>query len=266
MLALAMVFVMAGWQAAAAQPTCDTPVGASTSLHALLTRIEGHVPLRPELGESDQATDLLGMMHASLPLGDELAVAQRVYGVKPPILEGDERQIEAALQSWSLTLARQVQAHGVLLRDSRTGAIRAVAAYASSPLLERLRVVRLDPELAFAPYEAILAHLDTCFVQVDTWIEIPTHVVESLLAEHEEGYLYAAVTTLDGEEAGRWVDLRHLIDVVTFEHVSTEDAVTFSAWFAGNGVSPLRLARVLPEVRSNVTPTRLLEVVTGILR
>jgi len=265
-LAFAMVFVMAGWPAAAAQPSCDMPVGASTSLHALLTRIEGHVPLRPELGESDQATDLLGMMHASLPLGDELAVAQRVYGVKPPNLEGDERQIEAALQSWSRTLARQIQAHGVLLRDSRTGAIRAVAAYASSPLLERLRVVRLDPELAFAPHEAILAHLDTCFVQVDTWIEIPTHVVEALLAEHEEGYLYAAVTTLDGEEAGRWVDLRYLIDVVTFEHVSTEDAVTFSAWFAGNGVSPLRLARVLPEVRSNVTPTRLLEVVTGILR
>lgn len=242
------------------------PLGPTPTLHALLTNVEGHVPRSEEVGRTQAASDLLVLLQDEGTLDDAVAAAARLYGVAPPHLGADVATRNAALQAWLTSLAARVSAHGVLLRDGESGAILAAGTYSISPLLERLRVVPLDPSLAYAERDAILDQLATCFVEVDTWIEIPTTVIEALLGEHDEAYIYLAVTTIDGEDDARWVPARRLVDVVTFDHVATRDAASFSAWFIGAGVSPFRLARLLPAIRSNATPRRLLDLITSIVR
>lgn len=230
-------------------------------LPAAIHGIEAGLPPAPEVaGTSDAKTVLEALAGESVSDAELFHAAGRVYG-EPVHAEADG----TALAAWASHAASDVHAYGLFVRDDG-GRLVAAGSYWLSPLVERLRVVRMDRGTgARLPDELLLDAVGSCLVQVRDWIEVPIRVLDDLLEATPDVQVYLVADGDSGDTVQRhWIAADELLAAATFAHPTTADLTAFSAWFVGAGPGPVALGRALPRVRSSLGPRDLWTLIRGI--
>lgn len=193
----------------------------------------------------------------------------RAYDTPWPaaVLEG-EGPDEAALQHWRATAAERVRPYAILVEDDgRAGELAFLGAYWTSPLSDRLRVVRppRGATVGRAP-GAILDALETCAVEVQEWIIGDASLAQRLLSrESGSPSMFVAGWREETNRVVRtWVAPEDVLDALRFDHPATRDLPSFSAWFTGSGPGPVAVARAMPGVRSSMGPRALFRLLRDI--
>ena len=165
-----------------------------------------------------------------------------------------------AIGDWLAAAAGEVHTQAFLVTATREReAVRHAAVHWNSPLVPRLRVVRL-PEDRVRPgnRDDVLDLLGTCAVAVDEWVSAPEPVVATFLRDHLETFMLVTARDASGAAVERWVPPERMLDALRFEDPVTEDLSAFDAWFAGEGPGILAVTRLLPSLRSSLGPGDLL--------
>lgn len=106
---------------------------------------------------------------------------------------------------------------------------------------------------------ALATRITLCGEPVRDWVSAPAPVARALFLRHTEDapmYLVGSDPERDG-----WpyrVPAGEEIAVFAFEHPEVADVERFSAVFATEPLGPLQIARLVPQVRTNLSPVGLL--------
>jgi hypothetical protein len=178
-------------------------------------------------------------------------------------LLGDDDWLEAA--------SERVEAVGIAVRTSLPdGKIVAVGAYWSTPVMERLRVVRVDELVhrqatiddARATY---LATLSTCAVTVDRWIEMSEATARSFLRPDETSWMFSFGPASDAATMwSRWIPGPRIESALAFDDRGVNDEASYSALFAGRTPGVMSVLASLTTVRSSMTVQELAAFVRGL--
>jgi hypothetical protein len=102
---------------------------------------------------------------------------------------------------------------------------------------------------------------DICGVTITDYIAAPAPVARDLFLANNRATMYLVGS--EPETLGAWpyqVPRGEEVAVFDFEHPEVRDLDAFSAVFVGDPLSFLSMARYLPSVRTNLSPTKLLHV------
>jgi hypothetical protein len=102
---------------------------------------------------------------------------------------------------------------------------------------------------------------DICGVTITDYIAAPAPVARDLFLANNRATMYLVGS--EPETLGAWpyqVPTGEEVAVFDFEHPEVRDLDAFSAVFVGDPLSFLSMARYLPSVRTNLSPTKLLHV------
>jgi hypothetical protein len=227
-----------------------------------LERLEPGLVAMPELVRDPDARQVLRAFGGAADETAGAAAAARLYAA--PVAADAPQD----WQAWTRRAAGSVRAYGLFVRDEPSGRIVAAGTYWASPLLPRLRVVRLEAHVdADRPDAALLRAVSGCVVPVREWIVIPAGLLASTLQEDADAdVLLAAPSRRGGPPLRRWLRGDDLLEAVTFQHIATADLDAFSAWFAGEGPGPMALTRALPQLRSSLGPRDLWALLRDVRR
>lgn len=136
----------------------------------------------------------------------------------------------------------------------------------------RLLVFRPDSEHAFegSPMQSMAA-LENCVRRIRHYFAAPVTTAQRLFLANNRAQMVivAGEPTADASEAEAsdegvspddwpvWVDSGDELAAFTFRHPSTADLAAYSAVFAGPSIGLGALARLLPRIRTNVSPFEL---------
>lgn len=239
-------------------------------VHVLLDSVEGTVPELPDLARTLQGQELLSLLENEVAFDQIWPILQAVYDLKPTtaldIATASGSQRDEFVATLASTLASTIDSYAVLVRDQPSNEWLAIGMYTSSPLLERLRVVRLPESARSAQRETLLTLLATCHHRADTWIEVPAESLSTVLQQQHDGFMLTSVRTYASTNEVRWVPLPGFLDAISFRHPATRDATAFSAWFTSTSLSFFDIAPLLTSVNSNVEGRELFQALGELFR
>jgi hypothetical protein len=124
----------------------------------------------------------------------------------------------------------------------------------------RLIVVRPAADVSLADgVEAILPHLGSCALQPTRYLTAPEATATRLFRNVNASEM--VIVGGDPTVEQRWpyrVDPGAEVSMFAFEHPEVSDLDRYSAVFVGSRVNPATLLRLLPQVRTNLSPRALL--------
>lgn len=115
------------------------------------------------------------------------------------------------------------------------------------------RLVVFPPPSPGERREASIAAMETCARRIRHWFAAPGAVARDLFERAGS----ARMVVLGAEVAGSgawWVPAGEELDVLTFDHPRVQEVEAYAALFDGPVVGVAQLARLLPRVRTNVSP------------
>lgn len=123
----------------------------------------------------------------------------------------------------------------------------------------RLMVYRPnDTQRVEADPLVLAASLATCAVPVNQYVSAPEPEARALFVSHPDVRMF--VVASEPDMRGRWpfeVERGREAQVFAFDHPIVDDLQAFSAVFVGDSAPVLSLLRVLPSLRTNVSPLAL---------
>jgi len=179
--------------------------------------------------------------------------ARRVLAGDP----GDPAAVAADLATLLTHAAREVRPVALVAWDpddrERLAFLGLVWNWSAYP---RLIVWRLDPEQAAEPHAALTARrLDTCAYQVRDYVAASAPVARDLFLAENRARMFLVGSEPD--VAGAWpveVPAGEEIEVFAFTHPLVAELDAYAAVFVGDPAPVLNFVRLLPRVRTSLSP------------
>ncbi|MDZ7800689.1 MAG: hypothetical protein U5K81_07850 [Trueperaceae bacterium] len=267
-LTFALALLTAGW---ACEAPPEGPARFAQAVEALDPDLAAWSALR--LGDDARAVLTYREAHAvpnaeGNPEPPPWEALARAYDTpwEEAVQDGGAGPSDAALRRWQRAAAERVRPYAILVEEEGDeGRLAFLGAYWTSPVIDRLRVVRPpgDGSVATTP-GAILDALETCAVEVEEWIVGGPALARRLLSASDGPTMLVVGRRQEGGMVRAWIGPDEVLAALQFEHPATRELTSFSAWFSGSGPGPVALARALPGVRSSMGPRALLRLVRGI--
>lgn len=191
----------------------------------------------------------------------ELAAAYGVPSFRSTHADASPHALVAD-ETWLGRAAHRVRAVGIAVRTSLPdGDIVAVGAYWSTPIMERLRVVRIDPSSVEvhgrdldAARSAYLSTLSTCAVDVDEWIELSEATARTFVRNDAESWMFSFGPAYAASSMwSQWIPGPRIESALAFEDRGLRAETSYSALFAGRTPGLMSVLASLTTVRSSMT-------------
>lgn len=250
--ALAAVALSLGFSATA---DCLLPTDLPNAVPALIDELEpdlappGPVATPREL---DALFDWVSERDAAAGTGRAQTVAAlaavgqlaHAYGLDPSIHHEGTGGLELP-PGWSAAARRRVTAIGLAITSRRAGGeVLAAGVYWNTPVLERVRIVRVPSGLHAADLAELAGLLgpivSTCAVQVTDWVVLSHELATDLLASADGLWMLAFGGQRGPQQPSgwsTWIRDSEIGEALTFDHPAVMRAASYSAVFYGRGPS-----------------------------
>ena len=119
------------------------------------------------------------------------------------------------------------------------------------------RLVVFAPPPPGATREDSIEALETCARRIRDWFSAPGGVARDLFVSLSGRARMVVIGGEPADDGAWWVPVGEELDVLTFDHPRVQDAEAFAALFDAPVMGVAQLVRLLPRVRTNVSPLRL---------
>lgn len=234
-LVAAMLLSGAAWAA------CPEGAGPAETTRIAYDALDPGLVRAGPLSFGPEAGDLLAWLRA--PEDERRARAAlhelaRRYDLR---LDRDDRTEPVLPDGWEEQARDAITAIGLTIVDANDLVV-AVGAYWSTPVFERIRLVRVTQSVrASGPSDAaqhLASWVSTCAVEVTEWIEVPEELARELVHASTDTWMLA-FGSRDGvgsEAWSTWIPTDRIGDALRFDHPGIpRDLEGYSATFYGPG-------------------------------
>jgi len=164
------------------------------------------------------------------------------YGLEPTVGRAGPGSLALPL-GWSDAARRHVTAIGLAITSQRSGGeLLTAGVYWSTPVMERIRIVRIAAGTHAQDLEQLAALLgpvvSTCAVPVTDWVVLPQDLATEIVAG-ADGLWMLAFGPPDGAQLpaswSTWIRDAEIGAAFLFEHPAVRHAGSYSAMFYGRG-------------------------------